>query len=182
MNRLERAAAALVYLDLLHNLAAWLAREPADAHALVQETYRRALDTVPQQEAEPKLRVRLLTMLWEVYRQRYPTNSDPFPASLFAQAGRRIPPTKAAMHRRSLLHTLPKDELDAGLRQLPEDLRAVLILADIEGCPVTEVAEIFGCPGEHAQAALSHARRSLHGFLEARIASTLPPLDSEELP
>ena len=182
MNRLERAAAALVYLDLLHNLAAWLARESADAHALVHETYRRALATVPQQLAGPKLRVRLLTIMWEVYRQRYHTSSDPPSASPFEEAGRTAPQAKAAMYRRSLLHTLPKDELDAGLRQLPEDLRAVLILADIEGCPVTEVAEIFSCPGEQAQAALSHARRCLHGFLEARIASTLPPLDSEEQP
>ncbi|MBI3328230.1 MAG: hypothetical protein HYZ81_16195 [Nitrospinae bacterium] len=183
MNRVERAAAALAYLDILYNLASWLVHEPADAHALVHETYRRALHTLPQQLSGTKLRVRLLTIMWEIYRQHHYPNSDPPQPSPFkgeGWAGGTAPPGKAAMYERSLLHTLPKGELDAGLRRLPEDLRAVLILADMEGCPLAEVAEIFGCPGEQAQAALSHARRSLRSLLEARIASSLPPPESED--
>lgn len=182
MNQAALATAGFAYLDTLYNLAVWLVGKPEEASALVQDTYRRALHTGSQQFSGTKLRVQLLTIMWDLHRQHRDPHADP--PQLSNREGQRDEPTvphgKATRHKRSVLHTLPKGDLDVGLRQLPEDLRAVLILADMEGCSLAEVAEIFACSAEQAQATLSQARQSLHGFLQARVASSLPPSNAEE--
>jgi hypothetical protein len=149
MNHAALTTAALTHLDTLYNLAVWLEREPAAAALLAHETYRRALDTLPRNFPGTKLRVRLFTLLWEIYRQRHPLHAD-VPAASFK-----------------------REEM----RQLPPALRAALILVDMEGYPLGEVAEIFGWPKDQIQGALSQARRTLHHLLEVRLAATLlsPP-------
>jgi DNA-directed RNA polymerase specialized sigma24 family protein len=71
-----------------------------------------------------------------------------------------------------LFHTLRRTDLDAGLRQLPEALRAALILTDIEGYPLEDLATIFGWSKPKAQGVLSTARQRLENFLQARLAPT----------
>jgi DNA-directed RNA polymerase specialized sigma24 family protein len=163
MNQTELAAAIVMHLDALHNLAAWLARDAADAQTLVQATCRQALRMIPQQPPGTNLRVGLLIIMWGVYRQHHGLSTDGFDETAVEQA---------AADKRMLFHTLSRADLDAGLRQLPETLRAALILTDMEGYPVEEVAEVFGWSKQKAYIALSRARQSLGSFLQARLAAT----------
>jgi DNA-directed RNA polymerase specialized sigma24 family protein len=185
MNRPEFTATRLAPLDTLYNLASWLVGEPAKADALVHETYRRALHTVPQQLSGTKLRVQLLTIMWEVYRQAHGGTADPpQPPPFTGEGGARanVSPGRTDLYKRCLLHTLTKGDLESGLRRLPDDLRAALILVDMEGCELAEVAEIFGWQEAQAQAALSQARQCLYVLLQADIAASLRHPEAEDQP
>jgi DNA-directed RNA polymerase specialized sigma24 family protein len=163
MTQTELTAAIVLHLDALHNLAAWLARDAAAASALVQSTCRQALRTIPQQRTGTNLGVGLLTIMWGLYRQDHPPSVD---------GSNEITVEHVATDKRMLFHTLSKADLDAGLRQLPEALRAALVLSEMEGYALEDVAVIFGWSKPRAQVVLSKARQLLDRFLQARLAST----------
>jgi DNA-directed RNA polymerase specialized sigma24 family protein len=163
MTQTELAAAIVVHLDALHNLAAWLARDSAAASALVQATCRQALRMIPQQLSGTNLRVGLLTIMWGLYRQDHMLSGDGLSD---------IAVEHVTTDKRGLYHTLSRADLDAGLRQLPEALRAALILTDMEGHPLEDLAAIFGWSKPRTQTALATARQLLDRFLQARLTST----------
>jgi RNA polymerase sigma-70 factor (ECF subfamily) len=163
MPHTELVAAVLVHLDALYNLAMWLTRDSAEAQALVQTTLRQALQMTPGAVPGTKLRVRLLTLMWATYcRQQamYPDGVGP-------DAAKPVP-----VEKRGLLHTLSRAALDAAVRQLPEALRATVILSDMEGHTLEEVAAILGWTREQVQTALMQARRLLSQVLQVRLTST----------
>ena len=171
MTQTELTTAIASHLDALHNLASWLARDAADTQALVQTTCRQALRTIPQQPLGTNVRIGLFTLLWEIHRQHRGLSSD----SIDHGAGGPVMPV-----RRMLFRTLSRTDLDAGLRQLPDMLRAALILADVEGYPLEEVAEVFGWSMPQTHTALAQARQLLEGFLQARLAATAVSPTSKE--
>jgi DNA-directed RNA polymerase specialized sigma24 family protein len=163
MTQTDLAAAIVVHLDALYNLAAWLAHDAAEASALVQATCRHALRMISQQRSGTNLRVELLSIMWEFYRQAHIPSGDGLSETVVEQA---------ATDKRPLFYTLRRADLDAGLRQLPEALRAALILSDMEGCPVEDLATIFGWSKSNTQAVLSTARQHMDSFLRARLSAT----------
>ncbi|MGH7378158.1 MAG: sigma factor-like helix-turn-helix DNA-binding protein, partial [Candidatus Methylomirabilales bacterium] len=56
-------------------------------------------------------------------------------------------------------------DLDAALRRLPEEFRTAILLADLLGCGVAEVALIQGCPVGTVKSRLSRARGMLREML-----------------
>lgn len=63
------------------------------------------------------------------------------------------------------------DQIQGALAQLPEKLRATLLLHDIEGLPYEEIAQIVGCPLGTVKSRLFNARMQLRqrlsGYLTA---------------
>jgi RNA polymerase sigma factor (sigma-70 family) len=171
MTQMQLTAAIVIHLDVLHNLAAWLAHDAVDAQALVQATCRQAIRMVPQLPPGANLRVNLLTIMWRLYRQHHGLHADGLDDTAAIQV---------TADKRTLFHTLSRMDLDAGLRELPEALRSALILTDVEGCPLDEVAEVFGWSKPQAQVALAKARQLLDGFLQARLTTpTVSPTPEE---
>jgi DNA-directed RNA polymerase specialized sigma24 family protein len=112
--------------------------------------------------------------MWGVYRQHHGLSADVFDG-LVAQP--------VAAEKRMLLHTLSRTDVDVGLRQLPEMLRAAIVLTEMEGCPVEEVAEVSGWSTQKTHLALSTARQLLESFLRARLAaSAVLPAPKEKDP
>ena len=163
MTQTELAAAIVVHLDALHNLAAWLAHDSAAASELVHATCRQALRLVPQQLSGTNLRVGLLTIMWGLYRQAHMLSGDGLSD---------IAVEHVATDKRVLYHTLSRADFDAGLQQLPEALRAALILTDVEGYPLEDLTTIFGWSKPRTHIALATARRLLDRFLQARLSSS----------
>jgi DNA-directed RNA polymerase specialized sigma24 family protein len=163
MTQTELAAAIVVHLDALHNLAAWLARDSAAASALVQATCRQAMRAIPQELSGIHLRVGLLTIMWRLYRQDHVLSGDGLSD---------IAVEHVATDKRVLYHTLSRADLDAGLQQLPEALRAALILTDVEGYPLEDLTTIFGWSRPRTHIALATARQLLDRFLQTRLTSS----------
>jgi len=164
MTQMDLAAAIVVHLDALHNLAAWLARDAAEASALVQATCRQAFRMISRRRSGTNLRVQLLSIMWDLYRQDHLASADGLSGIVTEQV---------VTDKRTLFYTLPTADLDAGLRQLPEALRAALILSDMEAYALDELATIFGWSKPSTQVVLSTARQLLDSFLQARLAATV---------
>ncbi|MDQ2686841.1 MAG: sigma-70 family RNA polymerase sigma factor [Armatimonadota bacterium] len=62
-------------------------------------------------------------------------------------------------------------QIQQALGQLPEKLRAVLILHDIEGLPYEEIAQIVGCPLGTVKSRLFNARLQLRQRLTSYLQS-----------
>jgi RNA polymerase sigma-70 factor, ECF subfamily len=56
------------------------------------------------------------------------------------------------------------------LATLPPEQRAALVLVDMEGYPVSEVAEMLGCPAGTVKSRCSRGRERLAGLLRERLA------------
>jgi RNA polymerase sigma-70 factor (ECF subfamily) len=67
--------------------------------------------------------------------------------------------------QRVLLNKELGARLDEALRQLPEKLRTVVLLHDIEGLPYEEIASIVGCPLGTVKSRLFNARTALRDKL-----------------
>lgn len=63
------------------------------------------------------------------------------------------------------LDRLPDCDIAAALRDLPEDLRLAVYLADVEGYRYQEIAEITGTPVATVAARLHHGRGRLRDRL-----------------
>jgi DNA-directed RNA polymerase specialized sigma24 family protein len=163
MTQTELAAALVLHLDALHNLAAWLARDSAAACALVEATCRQALRARPQELSGAHLQVGLVTIMWRLYSQDHRLSGDGLSDT---------PVEHVATDTRVLYHTLSRADLDAGLRQLPETLRAALILTAVEGYGLEDLATIFGWSKPRTQSVLTTARQLLDRVLRARLTST----------
>jgi RNA polymerase sigma-70 factor (ECF subfamily) len=166
--RSELPAEALTHLDGLYNLARWLVRDPAEAEDLVQETYLRALRGSHQFQPGTNLRAWLFQILRNTFftqyrkRGREPEAVDPdvldaLGARRVTERGGESPPGVASGTLRA--------DLRAALDQLPEDYRAVVLLADVEDFTMNEVADILGCPVGTVKSRLFRARAILQELL-----------------
>ena len=81
-------------------------------------------------------------------------------------------PAGAVGRGRGLAHTTDSDLLRA-LRGLPNEFRTTVYLADIEGYPYREIAEIMGTPVGPVMSRLHRGRRKIREQLLA--AGVLPP-------
>jgi RNA polymerase sigma-70 factor (ECF subfamily) len=161
-------AEALTHLDGLYNLARWLVRDPAEAEDLVQETFLRALRGFHQFRAGTNLRAWLFQILrntfFTQYRKRGREPEAVDPDVLDTMAIRLGPASGAGSPSGASSGTLSVD-LRAALEHLPDDYRAVVVLADVEDFTMTEVADIMGCPVGTVKSRLFRARAILQELL-----------------
>ena len=152
------AAEALHHLDALYALARWLVGDPAEAEDLVQETYAKALRAVHQFQNGSNLRAWLMRILRNTFythakrQARAPQASDP---AVLEQLASQDAATSGA--GRDGLSMLAQD-LTAALRQLPEEYRSVVLLADLEDYTMAEISTIMACPVGTVKSRLFRAR------------------------
>ncbi len=157
-------AEALTHLDGLYNLARWLVRDPAEAEDLVQETYLRALRGFHQFQAGTNLRAWLFQILRNTFftqyrrRSREPEAVDPDVLDTLAS---RRGAERAGESSSGVANGTLNADLRAALEQLPDEQRAVVVLADIEDFTMGEVASILGCPVGTVKSRLFRARAIL---------------------
>jgi RNA polymerase sigma-70 factor (ECF subfamily) len=81
-----------------------------------------------------------------------------------ATASREVSDRRFEPHRQAEAMELSR-QIDGALARLPEKLRAVLILHDIEDLPYEEVAQVVGCPIGTVKSRLFHARVKMRDYL-----------------
>ena len=174
--RFERDA--LPYLVQLHPAALCMTRNRADAEDLIQETFTRAYAAFGQFEPGTNLRAWLYRILTNTFLSSYrKRRRDPVPAEI--QDWQLAP---AASHPSSglkpadaeVLEHLPDPRVKRALRQLPDEFRAAVYLADVEGYAYREIAGITGTSVGTVASRLHRGRRQLRDLLQDCAATRRP--------
>lgn len=161
-------AEVLPHLDAMHRTAVRLTRTPADADDLVQDAVLKAYRFFDHYEAGTNVRAWLLKVMTNVFFSKY--RRDTLEAQVRA-LGDNDPVADGWMSMATVGPSREPERLaEKGLleanvlravNELPDDFRAVLVLADVEGLTYREVAESVGCPIGTVMSRLHRARRAV---------------------
>ena len=155
---------ALRHIDALYNLAVYLTRNGSEAEDLVQETYLRAFRFSHRFQPGTHLRAWLFQILRNTFLTFYRVRERESPV---AEDG--VPEWDVPM-----FHHAPDDDgttmevhtdLERAMRRLPEEFRTVLLLAEVEGLPLEEVARVMACPVGTVKSRIFRAKERLRGLL-----------------
>jgi len=165
------------YLGQLYPAALRMTRNPADAEDLVQDTLAKAYTAFGQYTPGTNLRAWLHKILANTFinsyrkRKREPAiapGADPA-ADWHPGTDPLAGPARSA-EAEALARITDTAIVDA-LRQLPPEFRTAIWLADVEGYPYREVADLMGTPLGTVMSRLHRARGKLRHTLASRPAA-----------
>jgi len=154
----------LEHLHALYNFAMYLTHNPSEAEDLVQETYLRAFRFSHRFQPGTHLRAWLFQILRNTFLTFYRLRER---ESAVAEDG--VPDWEVPM-----FHDAPEDsgraleahtDLERAMKRLPEEFRTVLLLAEVEGMPLEEVARVMSCPVGTVKSRIFRAKERLRGLL-----------------
>jgi RNA polymerase sigma-70 factor, ECF subfamily len=163
-------------LNQLYPAALRMTRNPTDAEDLVQETSVKAYAAFHQFRPGTNLRAwlnRILTTTFiNVYRKRKREPQQALGGDLqeWQMSADRLAPPVPSAEAEALDRTTDSDLLRA-LRGLPNEFRTAVYLADIEGYPYREIAEIMGTPVGTVMSRLHRGRKRLREQLTGDVAT-----------
>ncbi len=157
---------AMPLFDALYNYARWLAREPAEAEDLVQETFLKGCRGFGSFAPGTNFKAWMFRILRNAFlssrsglrmARSVSIEDEPDEAMQIADAG----PTPEAL----LLQRADRQRLQEAIEQLPLPFREVLLLGDVEELSYKEIAETLSIPVGTVTSRLLRARRKVREAL-----------------
>ena len=165
---------ALVCKEAVYAACLSLVRRRDEADDLFQETYLRAFRFFHQFTLGTNCRAWLLTIMYNVFRNRYPQRvrdqqaididrvTNEYEEKLFTDGdAERHDPAEVFLARRV------DHEILAALHMLPEEYRSTFLLVDMQDLTYEEAAVVLDCPTGTVRSRLARARRALRAALES---------------
>ncbi len=164
--RFERLIAP--HLDAVHNLAAWLTGDAADAADLAQDTYLRAFRFFDQVRGD-NVKPWLLKILRNTHYSRLKaashtpafTSLDDAEAEIALVTMAGVEAGFASDPEALLLRTEDRELIRRAMFDLSEDQRMILVLRETEGLAYKDIAEILDIPLGTVMSRLGRARKLL---------------------
>ena len=161
---------AMPYMDQLYSHALRLAKNPADAEDLVQETYLKGYKAFESFNEGTNLRAWLFRILTNSFINTYRKKQRSFDEhkvedieSIYLSTNLE---TSSSRHlgisaEEALFERLTDDEIQIAIDSLPSSYKEVVLLADVQGFSYKEIAEILEIPDGTVMSRLHRARAKL---------------------
>lgn len=161
---------AMPFMDQLYSTALRMTRNPADAEDLVQETFLRGYRGYERFEAGTNLRAWLFRILTNTYinsyrkKQRRPDETELDEVEelfLYRRVAGRDGTDFGRSAEEELFSHITSDDVKRAIEALPEQYRMAVLLADVEGFPYKEIAEILDVPIGTVMSRIHRGRKKL---------------------
>ena len=179
-DRAEFALFVETYSGQVYRLALKMLQNPQDAEDILQETFIKAYKALPNFEG----RSRLSTWLYRIatnealmfLRKKRPEQvsvDEPLENEEGDERPRQIIDW-CCLPENELMSSESRANLDHSVQQLPDGLRAVFLLRDIEGLSTRETADVLDISESAVKTRLSRARFRLRELLSAYYSERMP--------
>jgi len=180
---------ALQYSRQLYSAAMRMARNPADAEDLVQETFLKAYRAYDTFQEGTNLKAWLYRILTNTYINKYRKESrrpsevdlgDVEDLYLYRRLGSEDTAEASRTTEDRVLDSLVESDIKSAVEELPENFRIPVLLADLEGFSYKEIAEILDIPIGTVMSRLHRGRKAMQKRLwEFASRRGLVPEDAE---
>jgi RNA polymerase sigma-70 factor (ECF subfamily) len=170
------ATAAMTHLDHLYRVAFHLAKDPAEAEDLVQETVVRALAAYEQFDPGTNMKAWLAKILHNSFvddyrhKKRWIATTDGMEAE--DAIGQSPPDLNSGPESHALRNELT-DQVSEALKKLPEEFRIPIVLVDMADLSYEEVSTVLSCPVGTVRSRLSRARKMMQRYLRVYVDAEL---------
>lgn len=169
----------------IYHLALKILRDPQDAEDVLQESYIKALRALPEFEGRSSLstwlyRIAVNEALMLLRKRRVslmPAEEDPDEDE--GNSG-MILTDWGSLPENELLDAEARQRLDKAVQELPETLRVVFLLRDIEGYSIRETADALGLSETTVKTRLLRARLRLRNHLSEYYGERMTERASDE--
>lgn len=165
----------MTHLDHLYRVAFYLVKSEVEAQDCVQETCVRALSAQEQFTPGSNLKAWLTRILYNFFYDFYARNKRTVAAEdLVESAGQKqdffdtLPVSNPGPEAQMLAQELGM-RISDGLKEIPDEFRAPIVLVDMGDFTYAEAAEILSCPIGTVRSRLSRGRRLLQKILSGYV-------------
>lgn len=161
---------AIPHKQALYNYALKISGNIEDAEDLVQDTYLKAYNSFEQYNTGTNCKAWMFMIMKNSFINNY-RKSKREPGKIYYDAydgfNLKLKPAEINAYSPDYSYSqlMMDDETTTALNQLPEKMRRVLTLCDIDGYSYDEIAEIIGIPVGTVRSRLHRARKILQQIL-----------------